>query len=371
MTLLALMMSSRTSEANAGALWAVGLPEILAGIMIVALNAYVLTGGADFGGGVWDLLARGPRRDAQRELIAHSIGPIWEANHVWLILVVVMLFTAFPAAFATLGVVLHVPLSLMLLGIVLRGSSFVFRSYGSRDDVVQRRWGRVFAVASIGTPVMLGIIVGAVVSGAVGEAAGRLPSSTVASGSAALPSFTSIYVAPWLAPFPIAIGVLALAMFAFLAAVYLALAARERELREDFRRRALGAALAMFVAAFGGLALASKQAPHVSHGLMAGWALLFQVVTGVAALTAIWAIVARRWVVARIAAAAQVSLILWGWVWVEYPFVIPWTLTLRQAAAPRATLELLLYALIGGAVVLLPSLFFLFRSFSGEGVARK
>jgi cytochrome d ubiquinol oxidase subunit II len=351
---------------------AIGLPEILAGIMIVALNAYVLTGGADFGGGVWDLLARGPRRDAQRELIAHSIGPIWEANHVWLILVVVMLFTAFPAAFATLGIVLHVPLSLMLLGIVLRGSSFVFRSYGSRDDAVQRRWGRVFAVASIGTPVMLGIIVGAVVSGAVGDAAMRVPlSGPVVGGSAALPSFASVYIAPWLAPFPIAMGVLALAMFAFLAAVYLGLAAREPDLREDFRRRALGAAVAMFVAAFGGLALASKQAPHVSHGLTAGWALAFQVVTGVAAVSAIWAIVVRRWAIARVAAAAQVSLILWGWVWVQYPFVIPWSLTLRDAAAPRVTLQLLLYALIGGAVVLLPSLVYLFRSFSGGEAVRK
>ena len=119
-----------------------GLPEIIAGIMVLALNAYVLTGGADFGGGVWELLASGPRRDAQRALVAHEIGPIWEANHVWLILVVVVLFTAFPAAFATLGIVLHIPLSLMLAGIVLRGSSFVFRSYGSRDDASQRRWGR-------------------------------------------------------------------------------------------------------------------------------------------------------------------------------------------------------------------------------------
>jgi cytochrome d ubiquinol oxidase subunit II len=122
----------------------------------------------------------------------------------------------------------------------------------------------------------------------------------------------------------------------------------------------------MFVAAFGGLALASRQAPHVSHGLTAGRAVAFQLVTGVAALTAIWAIVMRRWAVARIAAAAQVSLILWGWVLVQYPFVIPWTSTLREAAAPRVTLVLLLYALLGGAAVLLPSLFYLYRSFSGS-----
>ena len=126
----------------------VGLPEIVAAVMVLALNAYALTGGADFGGGVWDLLARGPGREAQRSLIAEQIAPIWEANHVWLILVVVVLFTAFPAVFAALGTVLHIPLTLMLLGIVARGSSFVFRSYGKHDDASQQRWGRVFAVAS-------------------------------------------------------------------------------------------------------------------------------------------------------------------------------------------------------------------------------
>src|SRR3954468_18041550 len=194
---------------------AFGLPEMIAAVMVLALNAYVLTGGADFGGGVWDLLARGPRRAAQRELIASQIGPIWEANHVWLILVVVLLFTGFPAAFATLGVVLHIPLSLMLVGIVLRGSSFVFRSYGARDDATQQRWSRVFAMASVITPLLLGIIVGSVASGAAGAAAGRLATPRDA-------SFAPVYLAPWLSPFPLAMGALALAMFAFLAAVYLA-----------------------------------------------------------------------------------------------------------------------------------------------------
>src|SRR4051812_28687139 len=171
----------------------VGLPELIAGIMVVALNAYVLMAGADFGGGVWDLLARGPRRTRQRELIANSIAPIWEANHVWLIVVVVMLFTAFPVVFGILGTVLHIPLTLMLIGVVLRGSAFVFRSYGSRGQTTRHRWGAAFAIASVATPVVLGDIIGAVASGDVGEAAARV-------GRA---SFASVFVAPWLAPFPI------------------------------------------------------------------------------------------------------------------------------------------------------------------------
>ena len=337
-----------------------GLPEVIAAALVSALNAYAVTGGADFGGGVWDLLARGPRRDAQRRLIAHAIGPIWEANHVWLILAVVILFTAFPAAFATLGVVLHIPLSLMLLGVVLRGSSFVFRTYGARDDATQRRWSRVFASASIVTPLLLGIIVGALSSGAVGQADALLAARAAA--REAVP-FAAVFVWPWLAPFPLAMGVLAVAMFAYLAAVYLALAAPDDALRNDFRGRALGAALVVFLAAFGGLVLSSRQAPHVTRALMSGSALVLQVAIGIAATGAIWALWTRRWQLARIAAGVQVSLILWGWVFVQYPFIIPPMHTIRGVAAPRITLLLLLGALVIGSVVLIPSLVYLYRTF--------
>jgi cytochrome bd ubiquinol oxidase subunit II len=344
-------------------LTSLGPAEMIAIVMVVALNAYVLTGGADFGGGVWDLLATGPRRDAQRALIARQIGPIWEANHVWLIFVIVILFTAFPPAFATLSTVLHIPLSIMLIGIVLRGSSFVFRSYGARDDASQRRWGRVFAVASTVTPVVLGVTVGAIASGAVGEAADTLPSRASGSVESAPPSFAASFVSPWLAPFPLATGALALAMFAFLAAVYLAFAAADDELRNDFRRRGLGAAAAMFVAAFGALAVSQLGAPDVTDRLVARRTLGFQAATASAAVTAIWALWVRRWAVARIAAVAQVSLILWGWVIVQYPFVIPPSLTIRAAAAPRITLLLLLYAVLAGGIVLVPALVYLFRTF--------
>ena len=130
------------------------LHDIVAGVLALSLNAYVLLGGADFGGGVWDLLASGPRRDRQRDVITHAIGPIWEANHVWLILAIVLTFTCFSPVFARLGTVLHVPLTLMLLGIVLRGSAFTFRTYDNEQDTAQRRWGRVFAGASLITQSM-------------------------------------------------------------------------------------------------------------------------------------------------------------------------------------------------------------------------
>ena len=347
-----------------GTIGSIGVAEMVAGALMVALTAYVLTGGADFGGGVWDLLASGPRRDDQRALVATAIGPIWEANHVWLIVVVVVLFTGFPAAFATLGIVLHIPLALMLVGIVLRGSAFVFRSYGAREHGAQRRWGRVFAIASLLTPILLGVCVAAIASGAVGVAEARARDAEVG----VAPRFVDVYVSPWLAAFPLAIGVMALALFAFLAAVYLILAARTDALREDFRRRALGAGVAVFVTAFAALVLAHREAPAMGQALVrASWASPFQLVTAVAAVGALWALWTRRYRLARLAAGAQVSLVLWGWAFAQYPLLIPPDGSIRALAAPRITLELLLWGLAGGSAILLPSLAYLLRTFTSQG----
>ena len=216
------------------------LADLLAGVIFVALNAYALLGGADYGGGVWDLLAGGPRKEHQRELIAEAIGPVWEANHVWLILALVLLFTCFPPAFARLGIVLHIPLSLVLIGIVLRGSAFTFWRYGGAAGEEGRRWGVLFAVASLITPLLLGTAAGAIASGGLGEEA---------RGKGGV-GFYAGYVAPWLTPFALSVGVFALVAFAFLAGVYLTLEARDAELQEDFRRRALGSGVALFGAAF-------------------------------------------------------------------------------------------------------------------------
>jgi cytochrome d ubiquinol oxidase subunit II len=329
----------------------IGLPETIAGVIAVALNAYVLTGGADFGGGVWDLFATGVRRERQRELIAESIAPIWEANHVWLIVVVVVLFTGFPSAFSTLGTVLHIPITIMLIGIVLRGSAFVFRSYGPYG---RNRWGLAFAIASVITPLLLGSVIGSIATGAVAAAADKI-------GDAA--SFAEVFVRPWAAAFPAAVGFFALALFAFLAATYLTVDAQDQELQEDFRTRALAAAGAVFVCAAVALALAHAAAPRVAIGVVG--ALLIQVATASAAITAIAALWLRQYRLARIAAAAQVSLILWGWMIAQYPYLIPPTLTIRDAAAPAVTLRLLAAGLAGGAVILLPSLRYLMRTFKG------
>ena len=326
---------------------------LLAGTLVVALNAYVLLAGADFGGGVWDLLASGPRKEAQRQLIAHAIGPVWEANHVWLILAIVLLFTCFPAAFARIVVPLNLPLTGVLIGIVLRGSAFAFRGYGGDRDAVQRRWGRVFAVASLVTPVLLGTALGTVAGGAV---------AVVTPGAAT--GFAAQYVTPWLAPFPLSVGAFTLACFAFLAATYLTLEAPDGALRGDFRRRALWSGVVVGAAGLVALIAAAPAAPLMRHGLLSSaWALPFQAVTGVVALAALLALARRRYALARPAVMLQVSLILWGWAWSQYPYVVPPDLTIESAAAPSATLRLVLAALVLGALVLVPSLFYLFRVF--------
>jgi cytochrome d ubiquinol oxidase subunit II len=327
-----------------------GLPEILAAVLALSLNAYVLFGGADFGGGVWDLLASGPRRERQREVIAHAIGPIWEANHVWLILAIVLTFTCFAPVYARLGTILHIPLTLMLVGIVLRGSAFTFRTYDTRGDAAQRRWGRTFASASVITPVLLGVSIGAVASGRVRPVIPR--------------GFVSQFVQPWLTPFALSVGLLALTLFAFLAAVFLTMETHDPELCEDFRRRALGAGVAVFFASALVLLLSHNAAPLVRTGLMASsWALPLHLATGMSAVVVLAALWFRRFRLARVAAGLQVSLIFWGWALAQYPLLVPPDLTIANSAAPESTLRLVLVALAIGGAVLLPSLWYLFQVF--------
>jgi cytochrome d ubiquinol oxidase subunit II len=328
--------------------------------MVLSLNAYVLLGGADFGGGVWDLFARGKAREEQRAVIAEAIGPIWEANHVWLILVVVLLFSCFPRAFAHVATELHVPISLMLLGIVLRGSAFTFRTYDSKADAVQRRWGRVFSVASVATPIVLGMCLGAVSSGAV------------ASSRAALADgFLARYVLPWLAsPFAWSVGTFTLVLFAYLAATYLTVEAPTHPLREIFRRRAMQSGVLLLVVALVTIACAWREAPLLARGLTQGRvALGMHAVTAIAAVTAFRSLSMRQYSLARLAVAAQASFILWGWAWSQFPWLLPPDQSITSLAAPRITLQLTLGVLAVGTLILLPSFVYLFRVFKTGGTA--
>lgn len=328
------------------------METIIAGIMIASLVFYVLFGGADYGGGVWDLFAFGERAKRQRELIADAIGPVWEANHVWLILVIVVLFTAFPPAFAAIATALHIPLTLLLIGIILRGTAFTFRTYDAQRDDVQRRWSLVFSIASIITPILLGVTLGAIASGQI-----RVENGVVTTG----------YFNSWLAPFPLAVGFFALALFAYLAAVYLTLETGERDLQEDFRRRALASGAVVGLLALVVFLLAETGAPTVRAGISrSSWAIILHLLTAVSATGAFYALWTRKYKLARAFAAAQATLILLGWALAQFPYLIEPDVTITSAAAPRITLQLLLGALAAGALLLFPSYYYLFRIFKSE-----
>lgn len=328
------------------------LEFIAAGTMIVSLTFYALLGGADYGGGIWDLFASGPRAKAQRELISEAIGPIWEANHVWLILVVVILFTAFPPAFSVIATALHIPLTLVLIGIVMRGSAFTFRAYDSKRDDVQHRWSLMFSISSLLTPILLGVTLGAIASGTI----------TVENGAV-----TSGFIRSWFAPFPFAVGFFALTLFAFLAAVYLTLETENPELQEDFRKRALLTGLAVGVLALIVFLLSGSGAPQVRAGLTASWyAPALHLLTAIFALGAFYFLWMRRYRVARMCAIGQVILIIWGWAASQFPFIVEPHITITSAAAPRITLVLMLSALSAGTLLLLPSFFYLFSVFKSH-----
>jgi cytochrome d ubiquinol oxidase subunit II len=319
-------------------------PELLlAGGIGVALALYFLFGGADFGGGVWDLLASGPRAAAQRRAIAAAIGPVWEANHVWLVFVLVYLWTGFPTAFASIMETLFVPFCLAGAGIVMRGSAFAFRK-AAPTLAMARFHGALFAASSVVTPFVFGTIAGAV-------AAGRVPADGVGDRWSS-----------WTGPTSMVGGVLAVLTCAFLASVFLT-AEAEREgddtLTEWFRRRALLTGAVTGVAALVGVAPLRNDAPTLFDGLT-GRALpviVFSAAAGTATLVALWS---RRVAVARVTAAAAVAAVVVGWGVAQWPWMLVDELEIDDAAGATATLWALVIVFASAGVTVVPSLGYLY-----------
>jgi cytochrome bd ubiquinol oxidase subunit II len=336
------------------------LELLMAALGIVALVTYAVLGGADFGGGIWDLFATGSRRHAQRDAIARAMGPVWEANHVWLIFVIVIIFSAFPAAYAALSIALFVPFHLVLLGIILRGAAFVFRAYSPESarttgsGPAGRRWGVMFGVASVMTPVLLGMCLGAISSGGI-----RVENGTVLFNG---------QVPAWLQPVSLLIGLLALALCAYLAAVFLA-NETTGDLREDFRTRALLAGTAVVGLSAIALPLVRAEARHLWDGLVGGPATPILVPGIVAALLSGWWLRQRRYRLARVSSVVQIACLLAGWAIAQSPYIIYPGMTLSQAAAPDSTLLFILWTTPVGMALLVPSLWYLFRVFKGEHLA--
>jgi cytochrome bd ubiquinol oxidase subunit II len=322
--------------------------DLVAGLLWLSLTAYAVLAGADFGGGVWDLLAAGPRAAEQRRAVAEAMGPVWEANHVWLIFMITGLFTAFPIAFAVLGTELYLPLTLALVGIVLRGAAFVFRAHGREALGPLTGWGAIFGGASLLAPFFLGTVAAAVATGAVrlGNGAGE---STMFTG--------------WTAPVAIVIGLFAVSLCGYLAATYLMVETEDRPvLQADFRRRAILAAFVSGVLALLALYVVALQAPRLLESL-AGRGLPLLALAIVNGPIALWAVWRSRPRIARVAVIGQVVLVLWAWVTGQWPYLIPPDLRIADAAAPAQTLSAMLVVVAVGMVILVPSLWLLFRVF--------
>ncbi|MDH5427208.1 MAG: cytochrome d ubiquinol oxidase subunit II [Nitrospirota bacterium] len=328
------------------------LEVVLATVLLIALTFYALLGGADFGAGVWHLLARGPTRRAQHQLIGEAIGPIWEANHVWLILIVTILFTAFPRAYVHISTTLHIPLTILVIGIVLRGSAFAFRHYDIKDDDIHLRWDQLFAISSLISPLLLGIIIGAITAGHFPVNAGN---------------FFDGYISPWLQLFPLSMGLLTLLLFLYLAATYLILESRDLTLQKIFRKRAITAALLAGLLEEVVLYLGRSGAPRLWGELTTSlWGGLIQLGVGSLTVAAIILLVTQRYWWARTCAILQVTLTIWTWGLAQFPYLMPPDLTVFNTSAPGITLQFIAGALLVGTLFLFPSLFYLLRIFKGS-----
>jgi cytochrome bd ubiquinol oxidase subunit II len=320
------------------------LADAAAVILWAGVTFYALFGGADFGGGFWDLVAGGAERgERPRATIQRSLTPVWEANHVWLIFILVVLWTAFPSAFYAVMTTLYVPITIAAFGIILRGSGFAFRK--SIEGLSGRRAaGATFAISSLLTPFFMGTVVGAI-------AAENVPAD--GNGDA----FSS-----WLQPLPLLVGVLFVVGGAYLAAIFLVGDSRragEPEMERYFERRALGAAVAAGALAVAGLFLLDSEAGYVHDRLLdQGLPLvILSLICGAAAIAVL--LRGGRKPLRPLAGAAFIA-VIWGWAVAQFPYLLPTSLRIDQAAAPDATLTVVLIVFGVAAVLVLPSLFLLF-----------
>ncbi len=312
-------------------------------VLWVSVTAYAVLGGADFGGGLWDLLAGGSRRGRRpRTLIDHAIGPVWETNHVWLVFVLVVLWTAFPVAFSAITSTLFEPVMLAVFAIVLRGAGFAFRK-SVRRLPLQVLTGGTFAFSSLAAPFFLGTAVGAIASGQVPASGGDR-------------------VASWTGAFPLLTGGLFVGTCAWLAAAYLTVDARhsgQPDMVSYFSRRTMAAGIATGVFVAATLADLHFAAPREFTRLLAGPGLAFVIVSAAAVAVVVGQLILGHSRAIQPLAALAVTMVIWGWGVAQYPYLLPRSLTVAAGSAPAASLLAILavaglvIALVGPGLVLL------------------
>ncbi len=324
------------------------LPEVCAALILLGLVAYAVLASADFGAGLWDLTAGGAQRGARvRGMIKRSMGPVWEANHVWMIFVLVIFWTAFPVAFGSVMSTLTIPFFLAAIGIIFRGAAFAVR--GEAATIAEARTlGATFALSSVLIPFFLGAALGGIASGRVpiGNASGDLVDS-------------------WLNPTSVLTGTLAVVTGAHLAAVYLAGDARRAGLPDlvaAFRMRALASGALAGVLAIGGLLVVRDDARELYDGLTSGGGLAMVGVSALAGTLTLALVWRERYGAARLGAAAAVAAIVVGWALAQDPYLLPGQVTVDAAAAGHSTLVALVASIGVGALALVPALWLLYAS---------
>ena len=321
---------------------------IIAIVLVAALILYAILGGTDYGVGVWVLFSHGKRGMLQRDVISKTISPIWEANHVWLILINVVLFTAYPLAYGTIVKALFIPLSLVLIGIVMRGAAYTFRNYNDNKKEA-REWGEIFGIASLVTPILLGVNIGAISSGKI-----VVENDIIVHG----------FIHSWLSPFSIAVGIFALVLFSYLAAVSLILESRHsKELQDDFRRRAMISLVLMAIMAAIVYQTSATYAPTAHLNSFKGWALYLHILLSLIATCSFIALYKRYFHLTKWLAYTHATLMLTGWALTQFPYIVREQVTIYNAGAPKSTLHFVIIALIIAAIFLIPSFFYMYRVF--------
>lgn len=326
--------------------------------LYLAILLYLVLGGADFGAGIIEMFTSSKNIRRTRKTLYHAIGPIWEANHMWLIIVIVILFVGFPEIYSQLSIYLHIPLVIMLMGIIARGTAFVFRHYDAVRDDLQELYNSVFIWSSFITPFFLGVIAGSTVSGHIDVTTNN---------------YLDTYVFSWLNPFSLATGLFTIALCGFLASIYLIGEANDENDRRRFVRKAkLMNILAVVTGAMVFIAALIDGIP-LGQWVFGDFVGLAAVISATISLMSLW-----RWInselvmIPRVLAGFQVAMILLAISYAHFPnFVIMAqgeTLSLLDNKAPEATMQALAWALLIGSVFILPALFYLYYSFKRKGV---
>lgn len=323
----------------------------------LSLLAYALLGGADFGAGIIEIFSG----NITKKTITHAIAPVWEANHMWLILMVVILFMGFPLIYSQMSLYLHIPLLILLIGIILRGSAFTFRHYDAIVDRSQAYYSFIFKLSSIMAPFFLGIITGALFLGRINPDPGN---------------FYEGFIAPWLNGFCFMLGAFTCCLFAFLAAVYLIGEAEVPAVRDRFLHIAKKANLATVVSGVLVFVFAEWNGLPLFGMFLDSPLAMSAIALATLSLPLLWwSLLNRQVILPRILAGFQTLMILGAWFWDQYPVILRYSngdyLGLFNAAAPEATLRQLSLALLLGSVLILPSLFFLMKTFKAKTFSEK